>query len=127
MTKVGGPSESALGSRRVRWISIGCCGHGSSAASSIFQGFSCSFWPWLNQSCTSNWIHAPASRLSVVAGMNSLRVNSSRLTVRGFGSSGFFSFAVYSSGTLRPKRLPRLPISGSSRLLKVPSSVREVR
>ena len=90
------------------------------------RGSSCSFSPWLNQSCTSNWIHAAASRLSVVAGMNSFRVSSSRLTVRGFGSSGFFSFTVCSSGTLRPKRLPRLPINGSSRLLKVPSSVRAV-
>ena len=28
--------------------------------------------PWLNQSCTSNWIHAPASKLSVVAGLELL-------------------------------------------------------
>ena len=127
MTKVGGPSGSALGSRRVRAISIGCWGHGSSSASGTFHGFSASFLPWLNQSCTSNWIHAPARRLSVVAGMNSFRVSSSRLTVRGFGSIGSFSRTVYSSGTLRPNRLLRLPISGSSRLLKVPSSVRAVR
>jgi hypothetical protein len=58
--------------------------------------------------------------------MNSFRVRSSRLTRRGFGSSGFFSAAVDSIGTLRPKRLPRLPISGSSRLLNVPSSVLDV-
>ena len=33
MTNVGGPAGSALGSRRVRWICIGCSGHGSSSAS----------------------------------------------------------------------------------------------
>ena len=44
------------------------------------QGRSVSFLPWLNQSCTSNWSQAPASRLSVVAGMKRSRVSSSRLT-----------------------------------------------
>ena len=129
VTNVGGPSGSALGSFRVRWISIGCVGHGSSSASGTTHGLSASFLPWLNQSCTSNWIHAPASRLSVVAGMNSSRVRSSRLIVRAFGSSSLSSGSrtVSSSGTLRPKRLPSAPISGSSRSLNVPSSVRAVR
>ena len=86
VTKVGGASPFVLGSRRVRGICIGCCGQGSSPASGIVHGASDSFLPWLNQSWTSNWIQAPASRFSVVAGMNSFRVISSRLTVRGFGS-----------------------------------------
>src|SRR5215213_2804163 len=76
-----------------------------------------------------NCSHAAASRLSVVAGWNSWRVRSSRLTVRGFGLSRAHSFSGYvnSMGTLRPKRVPALPIVGFSRSLKVPSTVREVR
>ena len=108
------------GPRRVRWICIGCSGHGSSSASWISQGSSGSFLPWLNQSCTSNWIQAPASRLSVVAGLelvageqlaaDQARVRLEQLVRR-------LAERVASSGTLRPKRLPRLPISGSSRSL----------
>ena len=91
VTKVGGLSGSGLGSCRVRSIRIGFSGHGSSASSGTLQGFSASLLPWLNQSCTSNWIHAAASRFSVVAGWNSLRVSSSLLTSRGFGSSSLSS------------------------------------
>jgi hypothetical protein len=66
-----------------------CCGHGSSSTSWIVHGSAASFLPWRNQSCTWNWIHAAASRFSVVAGLNLSRVSSSRLTVRGFGSRSF--------------------------------------
>ena len=55
---------------RVRRICMGCCGHGSSAASSIRHGFSGWFGPWLIQSCTSNCREARARRFRVVAGMN---------------------------------------------------------
>ena len=61
--------------------------HGSSSASSSSNGSSGRFLPWLNQSCTSNWSHAPARTFTIVAGLNSSRVSSLRLTRRGFGSS----------------------------------------
>jgi hypothetical protein len=41
---------------------------------------------WFTQSCTWNWIHAAARRLSDVAGRKVSRVSSSRLTTIGFGS-----------------------------------------
>ncbi len=88
MTYVGGePSSRWLASGRVRWIRIGRSGQSSSSPSSSSNGSSSTFFPWLNQSCTSNWSHAPASTLTIVAGWNSVRVRSSRLTSRGFGSS----------------------------------------
>ena len=99
--------------------------HGSSGASGTCHGES-GAWPWLNQSCTSNWSHAPASRFSVVAGMNSLRVSSSRLTTRGFGSriAGSASGNVRASGTLRPKRAPTAPMRGLETSFQVPSTER---
>ena len=89
VTYVGGPLASGLGSGFVRRIFIGCSGHGSSFSSGISQG-SGSSGSWLSQSCTSNWIQAPASRLSVVAGWKDSRVRSRRLMSRGFGSSSRF-------------------------------------
>ena len=76
-----------------------------------------------------NWSQAPASRLSVVAGLNSSRVISVWLTMRGFGEriSGIGSGNVMSIGALRPNRVPALPIAGFSRSLKVPSGERDVR
>src|SRR5262245_5449645 len=66
-----------------------------------------------NQSCTWNWIHDAASRLRMVAGVNSSRVISSRLTTRGLGVIRFaVSGTTLSSGTLRPKRRPTEPIFG---------------
>ena len=117
-TSLGLPG-SALGSGSVRSTRIGCSGHGSSSSSGISQAFSGSLSPWLNQSWTSNWIHAPASRFRVVAGSKLSRVSNSRLIRRGFGStaSGSSSGHVCSSGTLRPNRLPIEPINGSSRSL----------
>ncbi len=83
----GPPFASGDGSRRVRSIRIGCSNQGSSSAHSTSHGLSTSVWPWKTQSCTSNWIQDAARRFRVVAGMNSRRVRSSRLTSRGFGSS----------------------------------------
>jgi hypothetical protein len=67
--------------------------------------------------------------LTIVAGLNSSRVSSSRLIVLGFGSrrSGSVWGNVLASGTLRPKRAPIAPIVGVSRSLKVPSTVRPSR
>ena len=64
--------------------------------------------------------------MRMVAGMNSVRVISLRLTRRGLGVSSFGSGSgwVYSTGTLRPNRTPVLPIRGYCRSLKVPSGVR---
>ena len=127
MTYVGAPPfPSGAGSLRVRSIRIGRSAQGSSSASSSRNGSSGTFLPWLNQSWTSNCSHAPASRLTIVAGMNSSRVSSSRLTTRAFGSSscGSGSGYVCSSGTLRPKRAPIIPIAGASRSLWLPSGRR---
>ena len=92
---------------------------GRRPASGISQDVAGSLSPWLNQSWTSNWIHAPASRFRVVAGSKVSRVSNSRLIRRGFGSSslGSSSGQVCSSGTFRPNRLPIEPINGSSRSL----------
>ena len=118
MTYVGGPPfASGAGSLRVRSIRIGRSGQGSSSARSSSKGSSGTFFPWLNQSWTSNWSQAPARTLTIVAGLNSSRVSSSRLTTLGFGSSssGADSGYVPSTGTLRPKRAPIMPIAGCSR------------
>src|SRR4051812_19052732 len=76
-----------------------------------------------------NWIHADATTFSVVAGMNSCLVSSSRLTVRGLGSmkSASDSDPAASSGTLRPKRVRAAPMTGPDRSLYDPSTVRAVR
>src|SRR5215218_5206092 len=105
------------------------CGQGSSSFKSSSHGFSFSLLPWLSQSRIMNCSHAAASKLSVVAGWNSWRVRSSRLTVRGFGLKSAQSFSGYvsSRGTLRPKRVTAPPIAGFSRSLKDPSAVRVVR
>ena len=87
MTNVVGPASSGVGSGRVRWIVIGSCGQSSPVSSGSSHGPSAWGFPWLNQSCTSNWIQAAASTFSVVAGWNVSRVSSRRLTRRGFGSS----------------------------------------
>ena len=123
------PSSAWLGSRRVRSICIGRWCHGSSSASGSSNGFSGTLLPWLSQSCTSNWSHAAASTLTIVAGLNSSRVRSFRLTRRGFGSSscGSGSGKVLASGTLRPKRWPIIPIAGWERSFQLPSDVRSVR
>ena len=80
---------------------------------------------WTNQSCTWNWIHAAARTLRIVAGWNVVRVRSSRLTRRGFG---FIRLAVSGnvslSGTLRPNRVPELPMRGHFKSLYIPSLVR---
>ena len=65
-----------------------------------------------------NWIHAAAITFRIVAGWNVVRVRSSRLTSRGLG---FIRLAVSGNvsarGTLRPKRMPALPIRGHFRSL----------
>jgi len=58
-----------------------------------------------------------------VAGTNSLRDSSSRLTTRGLGSSTSFGY-VPSMGTLRPKRVFAAPISGWFGSVPVPSAER---
>src|SRR5688572_8243978 len=64
----------------------------------------------------------------MVAGRNSVLVISSRLTSRGLGVIRLaVSGKVCSSGTLRPKRRPQLPIAGYARSLYVPSTVRSSR
>ena len=72
-----------------------------------------------NQSWVWNWIHAAASRFNEVAGVNVSRRISVRLIVCGSGSisPGIASGNARSSDTLRPKRLPASPMSGSSRAL----------
>ncbi len=74
---------------------------------------------WLNQSRIWNCSQAAASTLSVEAGLNVVRRSSSLLTVRGFGSNraGGTSARPSSSGTLRPKRVPAIPIDGNDRSL----------
>ena len=63
--------------------------------------------------------------LRIVAGWKVVRVRSSRLTRRGLG---FIRFAVSGNasfnGTLRPKRMPALPMRGQEMSLYVPSLVR---
>src|SRR6185436_661050 len=93
----------------------------------IGMSWVCDQTPFLctNQSCTWNWIHAAAMTLRIFAGWNVVRVRSSRLTRRGFGvirlaTSGKVSL----NGTLRPKRVPALPMRGQRRSLLMPSLVR---
>ena len=87
VTQVGGPAVRVRGRVGARALGSASAApaHGSSSASSSSNGSSGRFLPWLNQSCTSNWSHAPASTFSVVAGLELSRVSSSRLTRRGFG------------------------------------------
>jgi hypothetical protein len=118
---VGGrPSSSGarVGSSCVRRMRMGFSGHGSSSARDTSQGSSFGLGPWLSQSRSINWIHAAASKLSDSAGWNLSRVRSSRLMVRGLGRmSHWWSGCVWSIGTLRPNRVPALPIRGLSRSL----------
>ena len=72
-----------------------------------------------------NWIHAAAITLRIVAGWKVVRVRSSRLTCRGLGVSRLaVSGNASLKGTLRPNRMPALPIRGHFRSLYVPSLVR---
>lgn len=84
---------------------------------------------WLNQSCVWNWIHAAASRLSVVAGMKLLRTMNFSLMARGFGvqSSASVGRGQLSRGKLRPNRMPAQPIRGRSSELNLPSELRASR
>lgn len=82
--------------------------------------------PWLNQSRVSNCSQAAAITLSVVAGIIcGPRASSVRLTTRGLGvmtrlpSSG----SVNVKGTLRPNRVPAIPMAGADRSLWAPSGV----
>jgi len=66
-----------------------------------------------NQSCTWNWIQAAASTLRIVAGWNFVRVMTALLIARGLGFRRLAESGNTSvSGTLRPKRVPVLPIIG---------------
>ena len=89
-------------------------------------GFDLSRVRWLNQSCVWNWIHAAARRLRVVAGMNSRRPSTERLTSRGSGTRIWSapSGQVSSIGTLRPNTVPLAPMRLSLTSLPVPSRVR---
>ena len=111
----GGRVESAtLGrSAGVRGTRIGRSCQLSPASTGM--SWVCVHTPFLcmNQSWTWNWIHAAPNTLRMFAGWNVVRVSSSRLTVRGFGVRRFaVSGNVSLSGTLRPNRVPALPIRG---------------
>ena len=127
---VGGRSESggAVGSSGVRSTVNGGCGQSSSAASGRIHGLSLGLVPCRNQSWIMNCSQAAISALPAVAGMISSRVISRRLTSRGFGSSiRSLSGQVSDSATLRPNRVPAMPISGWSRSFQLPSGCRSVR
>jgi len=66
------------------------------------------------QSCTINWIHGAASKLTIVAGLNSVRFISFSLITLGFGviSSSSVGARVYSRGTFLPSLIPEQPIRG---------------
>lgn len=83
--------------------------------------FSCT-----NQSWVWNWIHAAASRFSVVAGMNSFRVINISESIRGFGVmiSASVGLGVYCLGKFLPNRIPVHPIFGIAVELYVPSKLR---
>ena len=114
----------------VRGIFIGCSGQGSSSATGISPRLL-----RLGLAVAEPVVHLeldPRSgeqverrrRLELLAGQE-LAADQARARVEHRVSR--LAVAVNESGTLRPKRLPRLPISGSSRSLNVPSSVRAIR
>jgi hypothetical protein len=106
------------GSAGVTGTRIGRSCHGSPSPTGM--SWVCVDTPFLcmNQSWTWNWIQAAATTLRIVAGWKVLRVSSSRLTTRGFG---FIKFATSgnasASATLRPNRVPALPMRGQVRSL----------
>src|SRR5271156_2836 len=83
---------------------------------------------WKNQSWTWNWIHAAASKLTIVAGLNlpSWRAIGRSLTIRGLGdiSSSGLGALVYFRGTFLPSLIPAHPINGSCNELNLPSELR---
>src|SRR5688572_23252678 len=77
-----------------------------------------------------NWIHDAAVRFKNGTGLKpSLRVKSTRLTVRGFGVSKRepVSAGVLVGSVLKPKRVAAAPAIGSSRSFQLPSGVRATR
>ena len=124
---VGGRSLSGgdVGSGGVRNTCSGGSGQSSSGSSSRIHGSSVGLVPCLNQSWIMNCSHEAINALPAVAGISSSRVISRRLTVRGLGSSmRSVSGQVCSIGTLRPKRVPAIPIVGLARSFQLPSTVR---
>ncbi len=108
-----------VGSGRVRGMTIGLLGQGSSARSGISIGLSVGLLPWLNQSRIMNWSQLATSALAPVAGWSLVLVMSVRLTSRGLGvrRAGSASGNVFSRGTLRPNLEPAMPMVGFSRSL----------
>jgi hypothetical protein len=110
---------SAFGSRPVRGSRIGSSGQVSPAGRGTVKG-RCGSEAWLNQSRVWNCSQAPAMTFRLVAGiMSGPRASSAVLTRRGFGviSRGSRTGSVCRGGTLRPKRVPAMPIAGDDRSL----------
>lgn len=77
-----------------------------------------------------NCSQAATRELTDSAGISAWRVRRTRLTSRGFGRARTLSGvagAILSSGMFRPKRVPAMPMRGSSRSLWLPSGVRLTR
>ena len=127
---VGGRVESGgvVGSGGTRMTTTGGVGQSSPATSGSTHGSSLGLVPWLTQSWTMNCSHAVISALPARAGLKVSRVISLRLISRGFGTIiRSWSGQVALSGTLRPNRVPAIPISGASTSFQLPSAVRAVR
>src|SRR3954453_136171 len=114
---VGGRSlgpAGRVGSVRVRIIRSGFVVHGSPGSRGISIGLSVGLLPWLNQSRIMNWSQLAARAFTAVAGTNSFRVITARLTSRGLGVSRSAPAGgnVCSIATLRPNRDPAIPMGG---------------
>jgi len=126
---VGGRSDCGgeVGSSGVRITVSGGVGQSSSGSRVSTQGLSAGLVPCLNQSRIMNCSQDAIKALPAVAGMISSRVIRRRLITRGLGSRMLaLSGHVTSSGTLRPKRAPAIPISGWARSFQLPSKERSV-
>jgi hypothetical protein len=125
---VTGPSASAGrdGSFLIRGMRIGSSCQSSPGGSGMSTSRDVSPSPWVNQSWIMNCSQAAARVLTLVAGRKGDRVSSRRLTSRGLGSisSSEVTGRTWSSGMLRPKRAPAMPMVGWSRSLCEPSTLR---
>ena len=130
LTYVGGrpdDDDGVVGSSGVRMMCIGRSGQSSSPSRSTVQGRSVGLRPWLNQSLIMNCSQAAMIALPASAATRPWsRVSSRRLTVRGFGSLmvSALSCQVRSIGTLRPNRVPAMPMVGLARSFHDPSGLR---
>ena len=116
--EVRGGSSGACGSRAVRGSRIGSVGQVSPGGRGT-ANVRCGSVPWLNQSRVWNCSHAPAITLSVVAGIigpagQQRRADQPR--VRRHQPVAPLGLGV-APGTLRPNRVPAMPIAGHDRSL----------